>query len=446
MNKKILSLLIAGVCASAVNPAFAASDAAILKRLDQLEAQRKADQVEIDALRTKLQQLETQKSSAVSSDEAAKLREEIVSVDKKAASRVDSVKRSIDAEREKLKINGYMSVYGTKTTDRAVTMGTGMDNHIGFKSDTVAAIQFDYQVSSNIDAVVQIQSNGSDNYDLTTPWAFLRYNLSPSTKIRAGKMRAPVYLYADSIDVGYTYPWVRPPIEMYGVTPISYQRVDVLYTFNVGRWNNTLQVLFGDADDSNNGIDVRSDYMAGAGLTLNNDAWTVRASYTRADNTSLSGTGSPTFGPGAIDYYSAAVRYDNGSVFALVEGKHVKTNDELNTTLPTMDGFYATLGYQFTEFMPYVTWAKTYSVDEGNLVAPFGKPQSQESLGIGLRYNLTDKVVLKGEATKYDNFNGTSGVTNFVNQSASISDSAATLQRLDNDGVTVMSFGFDAIF
>src|SRR5690606_25672045 len=334
MNKKILSLLIAGVCASAVNPAFAASDAAILKRLDQLEAQRKADQVEIDALRTKLQQLETQKSSAVSSDEAAKLREEIVSVDKKAASRVDSVKRSIDAEREKLKINGYMSVYGVKSTDSAVTLGSGVDNHWGFRSDTVAAIQFDYQVNSNIDAVIQVQSAAKDDYDVSTPWVFLRYNLSPSTKIRAGKMVAPLYMYADSIDVGYTYPWVHPPVEMYGTSPISFQGVDVLQSFDFAGWNNSLQVLFGDSDGSVGSIDITTECTAGAALTMNNDALTLRFSYVRSGNVTMGGLDAFS---GDIDYWSSAIRYDNRSLFALVEGKRVATDGNIEAIVPTVD-------------------------------------------------------------------------------------------------------------
>lgn len=445
MKKKLLSLLIASACVGVMPSAFAADDAAIMKRLDKLEAQRKADQAEIDALRSKVQQLESQKpaaGTAVSSDEAAKLHEEIVNVDKKAESRVESVKHSIDTEREKLKVNGYMSVYGVKSTDSAVTLGKGIDNHISFSPDSKAAVQFDYQVNSNIDAVVQMQSAGDNDYQLTTPWAFLRYNVSPSTKIRVGRMVAPIYLYADSIDVGYTYPWARPPVEMYGTAPINYQGVDLLQNFNFGHWNNTLQFLYGDNNGDVSGVSVKGNYLAGVGLTLNNDAWTIRTSYTHADNVVIGG-GGQSAGPGAIDYLSGAVRFDDGALFALVEGKHVRTNGKLNDSLPTVDGFYTTLGYQIDAFMPYATWAKAYSVDDGNL--PTFLKQSQQSLSLGLRYNLTDKVVIKGEATKYSNFDGTPGITSFTDLGTYLSNPAIS-QRLDQDGVTLMSFGFDAIF
>ncbi|MDB6061640.1 MAG: hypothetical protein JWM78_1743 [Verrucomicrobiaceae bacterium] len=445
MKMKLLSLLIASACAGTMPSAFAADDAAILKRLDHLEAQRKADQAEITALRNKVQQLETQKPQAaagVSSDEAAKLHEEIVNVEKKSASRVDSVKRTLDAERDKLKINGYMSVYGVKATDRALTLGSGVDNQINFKSDTVAAVQFDYQLTDRVNAVVQLQSAGKNNYDLKAPWAFLGYKLTDSTKIRAGRMVVPNYLYADSIDVGYTYPWVRPPIEMYGVDAIEYQGVDVLQSFNFGGWNNTLQVFFGDLGGDNSGYSLHSSYGTGAGVTLNNDAWTLRASATHAEGLTLD----PTLAAfkGNINYFSAAVRYDNGALFALVEGKQVRVSGDLDKLTPDTDGFYTTLGYQIGEFMPYATWAKAYSVNDADMIGVNPK-QHVQSTGIGLRYNLNEKVVLKGEATKYDHFNGTLGASGLaaVPFGRLATDTA---QGLDKDGATVMSLGFDAIF
>lgn len=143
-------------------------------------------------------------------------------------------------------------------------------------------------------------------------------------------------------------------------------------------------------------------------------------------------------------YQSASLRYDNGSLLVLAEGRHVDAMDNLESLLPDSDGFYATVGYQIDKFMPYATWAKAYSTDEKTL--PFVLQQSQESIGLGLRYNLTDKVVLKGEATKYDHFDGTAGVSSFAELPASALERAATLQQLDDDGVTIMSLGVDAIF
>jgi hypothetical protein len=443
MKTKLLSLLIASASIGVMPSAFAADDAAILKRLDQLEAQRKADQAEIQSLRSKVQQLETQKPQAgagVSNDEAAKLHEEIVSIDKKNASRVDSVKHSLESERDKLKINGYMSVYGVKATDRAATLGSGVDNHLGFKSDTVAALQFDYQVADKTTAVVQLQSAGKKDYQLETPWAFLRYELTPNTKIRAGRMVVPNYLYADSLDVGYTYTWVRPPVEMYGTDSIQYQGVDVLQSINFGGWNNSVQVFFGDLDGKSSGYNLQSDYGAGAAFLFNKDSWTLRASVTHAQDMTLD----PMYSAykGNINYFSGAVRYDSGALFALVEGKQVRVSGDLAKLTPDTDGFYTTLGYQLGDFMPYATWAKAYSINDSKLL---GLQQSVESTSLGLRYNLNEKVVLKGEATKYDHFNGTLGVSGLAAVPSGRT-SLDTLQGLDKDGATVMSFGFDAIF
>lgn len=446
MQRKLISLLIACTVAGIASPAYSLDDKAVLKRLDQLEAQRKADQAEISALRGKVQQLETQKSGAVTSTEAAQLREEIVKVDKKAATRAESVKKSIESESEKLKINGYMSVYGVKSTNKAVTLSSGVDNHIGFNSDTIAGIQFDYKLDDRIDAVVQLQAQGRDDFDVETPWAFLRYKLTPDTSVRAGRMIAPLYLYADSLDVGYTYPWVRPPVEMYGVEPQHYTGVDVIHNFNIGGSNNSVQALYGDYSTSVAGTDAATDYFAGLAMTFNLDAWTARLAGFHFEGFNLDSPLLPTLMKGNLEYYSAALRYDNSKLLVLVEGRQIAPHGDLEVLLGNSDGFYTTVGYQFGKFMPYVTWAKSYTTDESSVLVE----QSQASTGLGLRYNLTDKVVIKGEATKYDHFDGTSGTSGMVTLPGGGGQfnpmNTSILQKLDDDGATVMSLGVDAIF
>jgi hypothetical protein len=440
MQRKLVSILIACAVGGMSSSAFSLDDKAVLKRLDQLEAQRKADQAEISALRSKVQQLETQKTGAVSSDEATRLREEIVKVDKKNNSRIESVKKSVEGEREKLKINGYMSVYGVKSTDKNVTLSSGVDNHIGFNSDTIAGIQFDYKMDDKLDAVVQLQAEGRDDYDLDTPWAFLRYKLTPTTSVRAGRMVTPLYLYADSIDVGYTYPWVRPPIEMYSVSSSLYTGVDLIQQFNFGGWNNSVQVLFGDGDGDVSGVSLKSDYQAGLFATFNYDAWTFRAGGSHAENLHIAGT--PTSTIDSLDYLSASLRYDNGALLVLAEARRINSDKDIEIWIPDSDGFYTTVGYQIDKFMPYATWAKAYSTNEPQSA----QRQHQDSIGLGLRYNLTNKVVVKGEATKYDHFDGTAGVTAFSQLPTTAIERADALRQLDDDGVTIMSLGVDAIF
>jgi hypothetical protein len=451
MKIKLLSLLVASAIAGAATPAFALDDAAILKRLEKLETQRKADQAEIDALRNKVQQLEGQKGNAVSSDEASKLHEEIVKVDQKATSRIESAKKTIEGERDKLKINGYMSVYGVKSTNKAVDFASGIDNHVGFNSDTIAGIQFDYKMDENLDAVVQLRAEGRNNYEVETPWAFLRYKLTPTTTVRAGRMVAPVYLYADSLDIGYTYPWVRPPVEMYSTSSPLFTGVDLTQSFNFGGWDNSLQVVYGDSDRSTTGSNISTDYTAGLALTFNNAAWTFRTAAFHSENFSVAQFALlPDFlgvGAGSLDYYSAAIRYDDGALLVLVEGRKIATNKKLEKAIADSDGFYTTVGYQLDKFMPYVTWAKAYSTNEK--LAPIFIQESLESVGLGLRYNLTNKIVIKGEATKYNHFDGTAGVSTMTTLPGAYAADPAnlpTLQKLDQDGATVMSLGVDAIF
>ena len=440
MKMKLLSVLVASSIGAAT-PALAVDNPDIMKRLDQLEMQRKADQAEIQSLRNKVQQLETNKAAPVSSSEATKLREEIEKANTKTAKRIDSVKKSIEHEQDKLKINGYMSVYGVKSTDKYVTLDSGVDNHIGFNSDTIAGIQFTYKMDDQFDAVVQFRSEGRNDYTVETPWAFLRYKVTPSTTLRFGRLVAPLYLYADSIDVGYTYPWVRPPVEMYNTSSSLLTGVDLIQAFNFGNWNNTIQVVFADNDGSVGDLALKTNYFAGTVLTLNNDAWTFRVAGFNVDGLQI-GTAEDS-----LQYYAGAIRFDDGSLLVIAEGRKIDSGEKLQTVLSDSDGFYVTTGYQLDRFMPYATWAKTYTTDES--LAPGLLQQSQESVGLGLRYNLTDKVVIKSEVTQYDHFDGTAGTSGMATlpggpTSAPIN--LPILQKLDEDGATVMSLGIDAIF
>jgi len=52
-------------------------------------------------------------------------------------------------------------------------------------------------------------------------WANLIYALSPDASVRIGRIVLPTFMVADSRKVGYANPWVRPPVEVYGLVPIT---------------------------------------------------------------------------------------------------------------------------------------------------------------------------------------------------------------------------------
>lgn len=337
-----------------------------------------------------------------------------------------------------------MSAYSVKTTDSAVQLGSDVSgDDWNFRSDTIAGIQFSYQMNEKTDAVLQLVATGNHNYEVEASWAFLRYAITPNTKVRAGRMAAPLYLYTETIDVGFTYPWVRPPAEIYGVEANRYQGFDVNHDFSLLGWNAGLQWYVGDLDG---GGDMSLKYSSGLGLTVSRGPVTLRGMVTIVEDLKVEQLPDSTVD--SLTYYTLAARYDDGTWLGIIEGRHYSVDDKLSDFLPSNEAFYATLGYQAGRWMPYVTLAKEYTVEDGTAFAK----THQESVGLGLRYTLTDKVVLKGEATRYSAFNGTAGSMGLVTlpttdpRDAAYADTLNILNRLDDDGATVMSIGFDAVF
>ena len=71
----------------------------------------------------------------------------------------------------------------------------------------------------------------SDNFDLEADWAFASYSFSDQVQVRIGKIKLPTFLVSDFIEVGYSYPWIRPPQEVYTGNPItSIVGGDLLFT------------------------------------------------------------------------------------------------------------------------------------------------------------------------------------------------------------------------
>ena len=429
MKQKILFLTIAALSAS---PLMALDEASVLKRLDQLEEQRKADQAEIEALK---QQIRSMKSSGapagLTSSEAQQLHEKIVKVDTKAKKRNASLKRKIEKDNEKLKINGFMSVYAVRSTVDGTDFDIGVDQSWGFSPDTIVGLQFDYKLADNLDAVVQLTSKGRNDFDTEAEWAFLRYRATDDLTLRGGRLRLPFYMYSEAIEVGYAYPWVRPPVEMYTTTITTYEGVDATYSFDLGNWDNSAKVYYGSIDLDN----IETDDLVGAEFVAENGPWTLRGAYSYFDSISS--------GPleGQVKYSILGARYDDGQWYALIEASDV----DFSSKIPIVgtETYTGTFGYQFEKFMPYFVYGKTYSNSghEENVAGlPIEQSVKQESYTLGLRYNATSQVVLKGEAAHYTDFDGTLGD---VGADITV---PGIREKLDDDGVTLMSVGFDLVF
>lgn len=230
-----------------------------------------------------------------------------------------------------------------------------------------------------ISAVVQVisQQGYDDSYRPTVEWANVKYQVTPDFSVRAGRIVLPIYMVTDSRRVGYANPWVRPPVEVYSLVPLTaVDGIDANYRFVAGDVTATLQATFAssdshfpDASGFNPGVAKARHEVAVVGMVERGFA-TLRVNYGHADLTIDSFKpffdAYRQFGPvGAqiadrfdvdkrgVDFVGIGAAYDPGRWFVTAEWARFNTH----SVLGAKSGWYVSAGHRFGPVTPYLTYA-----------------------------------------------------------------------------------------
>lgn len=426
-------------------------------------------------------------------------------------SAVKETRDRVSEIQERLKINGFFSAGIAEADDDMNLVLYGIGDDYSTSSVNKMGVQFVFQVSDNVDFTGQLVSKGTRDYQVEAEWAYLSYRPVNSLSLRFGRQRIPYYLLSEYLDVGYAYPWVRPPIELYNIPISSTDGIGALYDFNLGNWNFTWQGYAGKSSgvsDQLNAEFILNDAWGSAFFAEVGD-WTFRIGYNRshlavgeleaggiaeqligavnATNVGIAGIEATANAvpPGGVawnvtldrlnndaeensaktEYKSAAFMYDNGSLLVMAEIANLKLED---IAFPAGDSGYITFGYRFGKWMPHVTYAKFYSdsaadqqsqvnrdriaeavgaahktafiaalgggatavqangIADATIAANAGLQEmlgfqdsltitnsQQQSYTLGLTYDLTPRVKVKGEVAFYENFGSNSVATSY---------------------------------
>ncbi|WP_085316535.1 hypothetical protein [Derxia lacustris] len=120
--------------------------------------------------------------------------------------------------------SGFGTV-GYARSDRDYAYQRFIDDEGSFKRDSLLGAQLDVSFSPQWSATVQarlapgLEDDG--HWDVKPTWAFLGWRPNDDWLLRAGRLRIPLYLYSQTMDVGQTHDMARLPTEMYSITPTS---------------------------------------------------------------------------------------------------------------------------------------------------------------------------------------------------------------------------------
>jgi hypothetical protein len=333
--------------------------------------------------------------------------------------------------------------------------GPGGSETVSLDPDSLLAGQVTFQVTPKLTAVVQVvaEQTAADDYEPELEWANLRYELTPDLSLRVGRVALPAFLVSEHRKVSYATPWVRPPVELYGLIPVfTVDGVEATYRSHAGDWTNTLNVNLGRS---------KTDFPRGFGTAEAKRAWNVNATFQRGRLTSrfaIAGAdldidafdplfaGFRAFGPEGqaiaerfeVDgrpflFGSGGAEYDPGRWFAIAEVGWLDTDSALGARLAG----YLTGGYRWGSVTPYATYSRSEVLGRSTVpgLSLSGLPPelvpvaaglnaglngllrgapAQQNLSVGGRWDFTPGMALKLQVDFIDRLDGSSGT--FVNE------------------------------
>jgi len=178
--------------------------------------------------------------------------------------------------------NGFASAGGGMVLDDGESY-YGFDDSLGFEEDSKIGLQFDVDLTDKWSATVQGVARGRDDWEAEVEWAYLSYEVNRNWTVRAGRLRGPFYMISDYLEVGYAYPWLRPPKEVYDRLPISaFEGIDVIYSTSIGGWDLQAQTYYAEThkliDFAGEAADTDIEHT-GIVFTGSNEWLTLRGSY-----------------------------------------------------------------------------------------------------------------------------------------------------------------------
>ena len=323
---------------------------------------------------------------------------------------------------ERVRFNGFLSVGYGRASNNAGYGGYLEDYSL--EDESRLGLQGTFNISASTEVVMQLVARGIEEWDPDMEWAYISHKFNNTIKARAGKMRQPLFMYSDSLEVGYAQPWARPPIEVYGQLPFStYTGVDGIYDWNFGNSTLSAQPFIGQTNVNIEGIEVDVRDITGGSLTWTDFVWTLRGVYSAAE---------VVLGAEALDasFYGFGAAYNNGNWHILGEF----TNIELDGPTTDTRSAYITAARRFGSLTPYVTVAMIESTDDGErplsaaqafaLLTTPGSPFYNDpniltasdlnniertATGVGLRWDALTNVAIKFDVTRTSSFGDTGG-------------------------------------
>ncbi len=326
--------------------------------------------------------------------------------------RLDTLQKQMtESSLEKTRFNGFFSTGYTRATNNARYDKATEDSDL--QTLSLFGLQGTFELGRNTDAVLQLVSRGSEDWDTELEWGYLRHQFRTGTEVRAGKMRLPLFMESETLEIGYGQVWARPPEAVYDPVPVrSYLGGDLAHTFNFDSSSVQTRVFSGhledEADSFAGPVDVELRNLMGLTANWTDYLWTFRGVYARAEASLGSVAGPINLGQDEkAEFMGLGLSYDDGAWLLMSELTRVKVDGVFQNT----DSAYITFGRRIVEVTPYVTASWIESKDNFKREAtPLAVLDvRRQAYSLGMRWDLVSSVAMKFDWTHVRGFGNTTG-------------------------------------
>ena len=200
------------------------------------------------------------------------------------------------AEEADVRFSGFATLaYGKTISDEEEGQLDNIPSDMEYRDFNKFGVRLDADLKDKLTFTAQLTANGKDDYSPEVDWLFATYNFMPNLSLSVGKLRTPLYMYSDYLDVGYAYQWISTPYAVYGQPSFnSTEGAKLTWLADMGgSWTSELQIWGGNTDEIEETFNtpLLIEDSVGVAWAVEREWLTLRAVYfqgvTSADITSV---------------------------------------------------------------------------------------------------------------------------------------------------------------
>jgi hypothetical protein len=339
---------------------------------------------------------------------------------------------------DRVSLAGFMSSVYSKTDQEYPFNGeldeAGIDNKGSFQGTRVG-LNVNARITDRVSLASQLYaSREEEGFNSHIDWSFISYAVNDNLTVRAGKIKYPVGLVNEYVDVGVAYPWIAPPQLYYGeemngslATREAYTGASLLLENTTDDWTLTADFFAGEVA----GEKVTLREMIGLTVAANWDdtvvlqASTVSAGMYPSEAVITAMPMMVIMEDETLTTTSFGIKIDWNNIIAYTEAATIDMGDFEAGNAEVM---YTTLGYRIGDWLPFVSY-QTYEKNPDEFMMT--ETHEQTITTFGVKYDLARNTALKLE---YSTIETDSGEGLFEPDGAEVEDA------------TMMSIALDVVF